>query len=97
MPMEHTMKDNGQMINNMGTESNHGLMEHDMRDCMLKAKKKERDVLLSRMEAIMKASLKNLKSTEKVSCTINLEEKRMKDSSKMIKYMDMEYFIGFQA
>ncbi len=46
---------------------------------------------------IMKASLKNLKSTEKVSCTINLEEKRMKDSSKMIKYMDMEYFIGFQA
>ena len=46
---------------------------------------------------IMKASLKNLKSTDQVSCTINLEEKRMKDSSKMIKYMDMEYFIGFQA
>ena len=46
---------------------------------------------------IMKASLKNLKSTEKEFCTIYSEEKCMKDSSKMTKYMDMEYSIGFQA
>ena len=90
MPMEHTMKDNGQMINNMGTESNHGLMEHDMRDCMLKEKKKERDVLLSRMEAIMKASLNKTRSVGKETTsgpTVN----HTQAVGQKIKWMDMAF------
>lgn len=90
MPMEHTMKDNGQMINNMGTESNHGLMEHDMRDCMLKAKKKERDVLLSRMEAIMKASLNKTRLVGKET-TSGLTVNHTQAVGQKIKWMDMAF------